>query len=264
MANNISDGSGLRLGWQHQLPPMPAKAPPTGRPGGSSDPVYARPAASATVSDYDDLRARVAATNPYNPVRNRWPDVRRRISPPDVEFMVKSLPKPDDMVYDISRVRDFRDLNLEFPKRRTSNTWQPAGVLADLIEKWGGNKFKWWHPPMDKSAEKHTEMEQHVWRLLEESLHPRDEFIRATWLERYEETHRLWMESLHNLPFEGRDVPDEVVLLPPCGWCGIPTGSWCEGTETEECMAPVCNACCDHFADACPTCCWWVGLPQCD
>ena len=67
---------------------------------------------------------------------------------------------------------------------------------------------------------------------------------------------------------------EECHLLPPCTWCGLPTGSFCDGfadmgfdiidgskNKLWRCGAPVCTQC-DKALNVCVSCSYWAGLPR--
>ena len=171
-----------------------------------------------------------------------WPDVRRVVQPPPWQHLHRRC-----------AVQDLRDINLEYPQRRCESVQVNTALFGPC-----GEPFVWWRPPLAPTKQVHARMESHVFALLDARVprHPRADMVRAQWTVRYRETCALWRASV-----ERGGPGEQVVLLPPCLWCGIPTGSWCEGTSDVECMAPVCSVCCDLFAESCPSCSWWNGLP---
>ena len=70
---------------------------------------------------------------------------------------------------------------------------------------------------------------------------------------------------------------EAVHLMQPCGWCGEPTGAFCDGFNDGwsvvppeigfndgragwwQCRQPICSVC-DKMFSACPCCSLWVGL----
>ena len=109
---------------------------------------------------------------------------------------------------------------------------------------------------MALTGEAHDRQLERVRALLRETkpAHPRADMVLAEWATRFTRTTIMWVEGLRH---GDKDTP----LLPPCRWCGIPTGAWCEGTEDKICMAAVCGKCDAMFGECCPACSWWMGLP---
>ena len=71
----------------------------------------------------------------------------------------------------------------------------------------------------------------------------------------------------------GRRRDSEIHVLPTCGWCGLPTGNFCDGFvcvgfgkddpsrhTVRKCGGPVCTDC-ERIFKVCVWCSCWAGFP---
>ena len=174
--------------------------------------------------------------------RDRWPIIPQPVVHVPAENLAAKAGR------DVTEILDLRYMHQDKPRKRAyGEAYNPV---------WDISTTRWWHPPMALTGEAHDRQHARVRALLQEvkPVHPRANLVLQEWTTRFARTTIMWVQGLQ----EGdRDTP----LLPACRWCGIPTGAWCEGTEDEICMAPVCGKCDATFGECCPACSWWMGLP---
>jgi len=112
----------------------------------------------------------------------------------------------------------------------------------------------YWHPPL--VLPDHDKLRAPGVAFTQRMQHPRAEIIAANPSVRLMYTCQIW------------DVTAGVdgARLPPCDWCGIPTGCWCSGIAPTdkrpgfECRTAVCTICA-KFLDLCVACTAWSGIP---
>ena len=112
----------------------------------------------------------------------------------------------------------------------------------------------YWHPPLVRPE--HDELRAPGVAFTQWMRHPRAEIIAANPSVRLMYTCQIW------------DVTAGVAgaRLPPCDWCGIPTGCWCSGiAPTVECPGFLCYTAvctiCAKLLYLCVDCTAWCGIP---
>ena len=112
----------------------------------------------------------------------------------------------------------------------------------------------YWHPPLVK-PDRET-LRARCATFAQRMQHPRAAIIAASPSVRLMYTCQIWdvTSGCHGL------------RLPPCEWCGMPTGYYCSGIAPFDqrhgfdCRIAVCTIC-SKFLDLCVNCTIWSGIP---
>ena len=162
--------------------------------------------------------------------------------------------------------------------------WRPG---TDHMAPCRGDVLRWlfWSSPVARGGES-VELLHKALRVVQAGVpHPRWPQLFWTDAQRAEWTTNRYNEAVRQALAHGRS---DVYLLRACGWCGEPTGNWCDGfndgwasdaathastladnPETQlrrgqghwSCRRPVCTAC-DAALGGCEVCCWWIGFKR--
>ena len=112
-----------------------------------------------------------------------------------------------------------------------------------------------WHPPMVQPDD--AQLRKPAAIFAGQKKHPRASLIGATEATRLMYSCQIWDATAQN---------DGSGRMPPCCWCGMPTGCFCDGiaaTESEpgfDCTVALCTVC-DKFLGLCVDCTRWSGTP---
>ena len=113
----------------------------------------------------------------------------------------------------------------------------------------------YWHPPLVKLDREN--LRARCATFAQRMQHPRAAIISASTSVRLMYTCQIWdaTSGCHGL------------RLPPCEWCGMPTGYFCSGIAPTDqrhcfdCRVAVCTIC-SKFLDLCVNCTIWSGIPS--
>jgi len=112
----------------------------------------------------------------------------------------------------------------------------------------------YWQPPLVRLD--HDKLRAPGVAFTQQMRHPRAEIIAANPSVRLMYACQIWDAT----------AGVDGARLPPCDWCGMPTGSWCSGIAPTdkrpgfECHTAVCTICA-KLLDLCVACTAWSGIP---